>query len=90
MNDLSKYSDQDLIALIFQNENLYESAFNEIYNRYAQPLYKYCCSKSVSITDAKDINQDIWIALLLSIKKDKKDIILPAYLSGIARNILNK
>lgn len=59
MKDYEKYDDKQLIALININGNDKESAFKEIFNRYAKLLFIYCREKTEDLEAAKDLHQEI-------------------------------
>ena len=60
MPDIRKLSDNELIQLLKKDDN---SAFTEIYNRYADSLAGFAGAKLYHLEDARDILHDIFIKL---------------------------
>jgi len=60
MPDIQKLSDNELIQLLKNDDN---SAFTEIYNRYAESLAGFAGAKLFHLEDARDILHDIFIKL---------------------------
>ena len=87
MKDFSKYDDKQLIGFISLEGKEKESAFKEIYFRYAKRIFSHCNLKCVNQDEAKYMHQEIWMIFFQAIKDGKTDIKLPHYLYGIARNI---
>lgn len=62
-----------------------ESAYSEIYSRYAENLAGFASSKLYSLDDAKDIVHDVFVNLWLERKTLTVDYDLKAYLFKLTR-----
>lgn len=62
-----------------------ESAYSEIYSRYAENLAGFASSKLYSLEDAKDIVHDVFVNLWLERKMLRVDYDLKAYLFKLTR-----
>lgn len=83
MASFKEYSDQSLIALLKVGD---ESAFNEIYNRYALRLY-YQANQMLRDKDtSKDLVQELFITLWTNCAQLRPDINLAGYLYVSVRN----
>ena len=71
----SGYSDQELVALLKEGDDL---AFTEIYYRYDKPLFLYAYHKLGNKEEARDIVHDVFAWILNS----KEVITLKTTLSG--------
>lgn len=60
MADYSKYTDQELLGLLKQGNDL---AFVEIYNRYWDKLFAVAYHRSGDEQDAEEIVQDVFLSL---------------------------
>lgn len=87
MTDYSKYNDGQLIFLLSLDDKEKDSAFREILKRYGWRVFAYCKQKTQTKDDAKDLNQEIWLAFYNAVKNNKIDIDLPQYLFGIGNKI---
>lgn len=84
MEDLSKYSDQELAALLREGS---DAAFKEIYDRYHRLLFFYAFKKLKSKEEAMDVVHDVF-ALILS---NRKSFALTFTLSGyLYKSVLNR
>jgi len=88
MNDIEKYNDSELSAMLnSDNKSISRQAFEEIYNRYSKLIYTYCVKILRDEENAKDAFQDTFVKFLNVVsKKDKFDNI-KAYLMKIAHNV---
>jgi len=86
MIDYEQYEDNELIALLREKNLTSNKAFNLLYKRYYQRLYKYCLFKTDKREDAQDLIQDIWMKFLVAVSDGIKINNLSAYLYGIAKN----
>lgn len=62
-----------------------ERAFEEIYRRYGQRIYVYCCKILFNTQDAEDAFQNTFLKFLSSVSPHREMTNLPAYLLTIAR-----
>jgi len=85
INTLQSYSDQTLIGLWQQGNEL---AFDILYKRYVIQLVGLITQKTDSEENAKELSQEVFLAVYL--KKDNLQEIqnFKAYLFGIAKNKL--
>ena len=62
-------------------------AFGELYERYRQPLYRYCLARSGSAHEAEDLVSDVFLKTMESLER-YRDQGLPfiAFLYRVARN----
>ncbi len=62
-------------------------AFGELYERYRQPLYRYCLARSDSPHEAEDLVSDVFLKAMESLAR-YRDQVLPfiAFLYRVARN----
>ncbi|MEA2256409.1 MAG: hypothetical protein QOG35_2454 [Solirubrobacteraceae bacterium] len=61
-------------------------AFQAIYERHHQGLYRYCHSILRSPDDARDALQSTWVAVLRSLEGERREIALKPWLYRIAHN----
>lgn len=87
MKDYFKNDDNQLIALLREDNPIKNEAFNVLYYRYAERLKSYCLFKTDNKEDAKELHQETWIKFLSIVDSEKKNITLPAILYTIARTI---
>lgn len=84
MSNYSGKTDKQLILLL-KNDN--HDAFKEIYNRYNGLLFAYVYKRLQVEDEAKDVIQEVFIALW----ENRKEFILKTYLSGfLYKSVLNK
>jgi RNA polymerase sigma factor (sigma-70 family) len=62
------------------------SAFEEIYNRYHQDLYRFCLAMLGNPQDAQDALQNTMVKVLRNLPGEKREIKLKPWLYRIARN----
>lgn len=62
------------------------AAFEAIFRRYQQPLYRYCCSLLGSEADAADALQNTMVATLRALPGERREIDLKPWLYRIAHN----
>lgn len=62
-------------------------AFGELYERYRQPLYRYCLARTDSVHEAEDLVSDVFLKAMESLAR-YRDQGLPfiAFLYRVARN----
>jgi RNA polymerase sigma-70 factor (ECF subfamily) len=85
INTLQSYSDQTLISLWQQGD---EMAFDVVYKRYVIQLIMLITRKTGSEENAKELSQEVFLAVYLQ-KDNLQDIQnFKAYLFGIAKNKL--
>lgn len=63
-----------------------EPAFGRIYERYHQPLYRYCRSIVREDADAQDVLQSTFANALVALRRGQRDAPLRAWLFRIAHN----
>jgi len=85
-NNLEECSDNELIELYVKNAN--EAAFEVLLKRYYGFVYKRFVSQ-VGQADADDLVQQLWIRVLDHLKDYRDEGKFSAFLSTIARNLLN-
>jgi len=61
-------------------------AFAALYERYHQPLYRYCRSIVRDDADAQDVLQSTFTAALLALRRERRNAPLRPWLFRIARN----
>src|SRR5438093_7239217 len=63
------------------------SAFGELYERYRDPIYRYCLSRTGTAHDAEDLTSDVFVKALQSIDRyQDRGLPFVAFLYRIARN----
>jgi len=63
------------------------SAFGELYQRYRDPIYRYCLSRTGTAHDAEDLTSDVFVKALHSIDRyQERGLPFVAFLYRIARN----
>lgn len=63
------------------------AAFGELYERYRDPIYRYCLARSGTSHDAEDLTSDVFIKALQSIDRyQERGLPFVAFLYRIARN----
>ena len=87
MNNYYLYNDNQLIALLREKHPIGNDAFNVIYSRYSERLKAYCSFKSENSHESKEIFQEAWMKFHHAVLSGKNDIVLPAYLYAIVRNL---
>lgn len=84
MEDFSKYSDKELLALFREGS---DAAFKEIYERYYRLLFLYAVKKLKSKEEAMDVVQEVFTVILS--RRDTLD--LTSTLSGyLYKSVLNR
>jgi RNA polymerase sigma-70 factor (family 1) len=84
MSKYSEQTDKELIALLKDNNH---NAFKEIYNRYNGLLFAYAYKRLQIEEEAKDVIQEVFIALW----ENRETFILKTHLSGfLYKSVLNK
>lgn len=61
-------------------------AFEEIYRRYHQPLYRFCLAMVGNASDAQDALQNTMVKVLRALPGESREIALKPWLYRIARN----
>ncbi|MDR7129455.1 RNA polymerase sigma-70 factor (ECF subfamily) [Algoriphagus sp. 4150] len=80
--------DQKLKGLASRLRNGDKKAFEEIYAHFHRKIYLFCLSYGLSVTDAEEITQEVFVKLWLnrnSIDPEKK---LNSYVYKIGKNII--
>ena len=63
------------------------SAFGELYERYRDPIYRYCLSRTGTAHEAEDLTSDVFVKALQSIDRyQERGLPFVAFLYRIARN----
>ena len=63
------------------------SAFGELYERYRDPIYRYCLSRTGTSHDAEDLTSDVFVKALHSLDRyQERGLPFVAFLYRIARN----
>lgn len=83
MVDYSNFSDQELTTLVRERDQL---AFTEVYRRYWHPLYLHAYKMLSDEDQAKDVIQDLFIALWSKTSTMHITTSLKSYLYVMARN----
>ena len=86
--NFSKYSDDNLMNLIYTDDKYKDAAFLELYNRYSKSVFAYCKSMYYNYDLAKDSFELIMIDFFKAIKSGKQIENCLGYLLGIARKKL--
>lgn len=84
---LSEYSDAALYYTIAGNSNEAERAFEELYDRLAPDVYRYCRRVLGNNSTAEDITQETFVRLFKSASRERAMTNLRAYIFRIARNL---
>ncbi|MFH1051161.1 MAG: RNA polymerase sigma factor [bacterium] len=88
MKKMTGYTDEELIALLDDNQNLSERAFQELYNRYSSMVHAYCMRVLNDQELAEDFFQDTFIRFFQHVKASHEATNVPGFLITIARNLL--
>lgn len=83
MIDYSAFSDHELTALLKQRDQL---AFTEIYRRYWHPLYLHAYKMLGDQDQAKDVIQELFIAVWSKTATMQINVSLKSYLYVMTRN----
>ncbi len=84
MLNYSGFTDDELAGLLKKGDH---TAFKEIYLRYDSLLYLYCYRKLQDKEEAKDVVQEVFIALW----ENREQFVLRTFLSGyLYKSVLNK
>jgi RNA polymerase sigma-70 factor (ECF subfamily) len=63
------------------------AAFGELYERYRDPIYRYCLARTGSAADAEDLTADVFVKALRSLDRyEDRGAPFVAFLYRIARN----
>ena len=89
-NNYSKYRDVDLIKMISSKKPEGESAFSELYDRYAVKLRSFCNYMVQSSANVEDIFQETFIFFYTNVRAGKEVSNAIGYLISIARNLCLK
>jgi RNA polymerase sigma-70 factor (ECF subfamily) len=87
INNLEKYSDNELFKLLSNGDKESEFAFLEIYRRYSGRIYAYCRRFLGDREDAMDVFQDTFVKFYQSAKETREMTNLPGFLLRIAKNL---
>ena len=82
----SSYTDLDDAALV-EAARCDAEAFDVLYGRYVQRVYRYCCARVGNRQDAEDLTTEVFLAVLESLDRYQDRSCFAAWLFGIARNI---
>lgn len=63
------------------------AAFDALYRRYAERVYRYCYTRTGNQQDAEDLTTQIFMAALESLGRYRERHCFAAWLFGIARNV---
>jgi len=87
MPDWQNFSDQELIALAQKGER---EAFEEIYHRYGEAIYRYLYAHVSHEQDAEDMTADVFLSLWRTLGQYRQNERVPFYvfLYRMARNRL--
>jgi len=89
--NLKKYSDIDLISLMFESKQQEELAFSELYDRYESMVRAYVITVVKHTEKTEDVVQETFIRFYNTIKKGNDFPNVPGFLITVARNMcLNK
>lgn len=87
MPDWQQFSDQELITLAQKGKR---EAFEEIYHRYGDAIYRYLYAQISHVQDAEDMTADVFLNLWRTLGQYRQNERVPfyVYLYRIARNRL--
>jgi RNA polymerase sigma factor (sigma-70 family) len=77
-------SDREIIEAVLEGDR---EAFAEIVNRYKDPLFRYLLSSGASMEEARDLAQDSFFKLFLTLESFAFRSSLYTYLCRIGRNL---
>jgi RNA polymerase sigma-70 factor (ECF subfamily) len=83
----AKYSDAELLKIVKTSGRKANPACSELYDRYADMIYRYCLYMTDNGDAAEDIFQNAFIKSINKINTDAEKINLKAYLYSTARNM---
>lgn len=86
-HNFSEYSDTALYYAIVGNDTAAEQAFEELYDRLASDVFRYCRRVLGSHSMAEDITQETFVRLFKSASRERSMTNLRAYVFRIARNL---
>lgn len=87
MSEYSKLNDIELYSKLRGTHEEKEAAFNELYSRYSNQIYRYCRRILCNEALCEDIYQETFLKFLQSAEKEKEMTNVFAYLLKIARNL---
>lgn len=87
INNIEKYSDNELFEMLSNGDKESEDAFLEIYRRYAGRIFAYCKRFLGNREDAMDVFQETFIKFYQTSKEDREMTNLPGFILKIARNL---
>ncbi len=87
MKNEQHYTEQQLITLLRGNSQF---AFEQLFERYSQKLYRFSFSYLKSETEAEEIVQDVFLKLWENRAKLKNETSFQSYLFTIAFNAIRK
>lgn len=88
MNNLTGYTDEELVALLNEDKSKAEKAFQELYNRYSSMVHAYCMRVLNDQELAEDFFQETFIKFFQHVKSNHQSSNVPGFLITIARNLL--
>ena len=77
-------SDKELVEQIVNNDS--QRAFETLVNRYQQKVINICMGFTTSTDEAKDISQEVFIEVYLSLRKFRQESAFSTWLYRIAVN----
>jgi RNA polymerase sigma-70 factor (ECF subfamily) len=87
IENLSAYSDHELVEIMKQGKPASDRAFTEIYDRYAIRINAYCRTILHTREAAEDVFQDTFIKFYQNVRADYKSGSIVGFLITIARNL---
>ncbi|MCE5323232.1 RNA polymerase sigma factor [bacterium] len=64
-----------------------EQAFNDLYNLYGQMVWRLCARMTISVTDAEDMAQEVWIQVWKQIGTYRCESAFSTWLYKVTTNI---
>lgn len=78
------HSDSELVALARGGN---DSAFAELYQRYAAKMYRFCLTKTADVRTAEDLTSELFLKVVKNLHRyDERGVPFEAFLYKIARN----
>ncbi|WP_423127204.1 RNA polymerase sigma factor [Gaoshiqia sp. Z1-71] len=87
MKRAASYTEQELVTLLSKNSPI---AFQQLFDRYSQKMYRFSLSYLKSDTEAEEIVQDVFMKLWENRGNLKSDKSVKSYLFTIAFNAIKK
>ena len=83
MNCYAELDDAALVKKAKRNPD----AFDALYHRYVERIYRYCYTRTGNRADAQDLTSQVFLAALESLRCYREQNTFAAWLFSIARNI---